>query len=155
MLGYDPEIGMGEEPVDVGNPASNVIPATAQASFNIRFNDCHDSAALIRWMRGIFDDVGGSYELDVRVTGESFLTPPGTVSDALAQAVQQTLGRTPELSTTGGTSDARFIKDYCPVAEFGLVSQTMHKVDERCSLDDIRTLTDIYETILSRFFQRR
>ena len=144
--------------IDIGNPTENVIPGSAEARFNIRFNDMHSSASLTEWLHERLDDAAGGrdqYDLSIRVSGESFLFPPGEFSDLISGSIETVTGRRPELSTTGGTSDARFIKDYCPVAEFGLVSQTMHKVDERCSLDDIRTLTDIYETILSRFFQRR
>src|SRR5690606_33177934 len=111
--------------IDVGNPASNVIPATARATLNIRFNDLHTGAHLENWLRQIFDALTGNsqttrYDLEVRVSGEAFLTPPGELSTLVADAVERHLGVRPELSTTGGTSDARFIKDYCPVAEFGL-----------------------------------
>jgi succinyl-diaminopimelate desuccinylase len=138
--------------VDVGNPASNVIPAAARAAFNIRFNDRHTGARLERWLRQKFDAVTGRYELEVKVSGESFLTPPGPLSALIADAVERRLGLRPELSTTGGTSDARFIKDFCPVAEFGLAGQTMHKVDERVPLADLAGLTDIYDSILDGFF---
>jgi succinyl-diaminopimelate desuccinylase len=138
--------------IDVGNPASNVIPAEARASFNIRFNDKHSGKNLERWLRDAFDAVGGSYELSVQVSGESFLTPPGPLSDLIGRAIEQVLHRKPELSTTGGTSDARFIKDYCPVAEFGLAGATMHKVDERVPTADIRALADIYAAMLDGYF---
>ncbi len=95
---------------------------------------------------------GGKYTLDWEVSGESFLVPPGVVSDCLTAAIGAVTGRTPELSTTGGTSDARFIHAHCPVAEFGLVGQTMHKTDERVEIADIGQLTAIYETFLDRFF---
>ena len=103
-------------------------------------------------MRSIIDRIGGDYELKVRVSGESFLTAPGALSDKIVRAVAHVTGRTPELSTTGGTSDARFIKDYCPVAEFGLVGQTMHKVDERVATRDIEQLSQIYETLIEDYF---
>jgi succinyl-diaminopimelate desuccinylase len=138
--------------VDVGNPASNVIPAAARALFNIRFNDKHSSAALTRWLRERFDAAGARYDLDIQVSGESFLTPPGALSELMAKAIEQVVGRRPEFSTTGGTSDARFIRAYCPVAEFGMVGQTMHKVNERVALADIARLTEIYERILDGFF---
>ena len=138
--------------VDVGNPAGNVIPAAARALFNIRFNDKHSSAGLTRWLRERFDKSGARYDLDIRVGGESFLTPPGPLSALMAKAVEQVLGRRPEFTTTGGTSDARFIRAYCPVAEFGMVGATMHKVNERVALADIARLTDIYERILDGFF---
>jgi len=138
--------------VDVGNPASNVIPAAARAIFNIRFNDAHSSASLTRWLEERFAAVGGRYELKLHVSGESFLTPPGALSDVVSRAIEQVTGRRPELSTTGGTSDARFIKDYCPVAEFGMVGRTMHKVDEEVALADIERLARIYERVLDGFF---
>ena len=138
--------------VDVGNPASNVIPAAARALFNIRFNDKHSGASLTRWLHERFDATGARYDLDIRVGGESFLTPPGPLSEVMANAVEQVVGRRPEFSTTGGTSDARFIRAYCPVAEFGMVGQTAHKVTERVALADIAHLTDIYERILDGYF---
>lgn len=138
--------------IDVGNPTSNVIPAEARACFNIRFNDKHSGKGLERWLRDEFNTVGGTYELKVQVSGESFLTPPGPLSDLVARAVEKVLQRKPELSTTGGTSDARFIKDYCPVVEFGLAGATMHKVDERVAIADIRALADIYAAVLAGYF---
>jgi succinyl-diaminopimelate desuccinylase len=139
--------------IDIGNPASNVIPATARAVFNIRFNDCWTSNELERWVRRRLDEIGGRYALDVSVSGESFLVLPGKLSDCLAEAIRRITARTPELSTTGGTSDARFIQAYCPVAEFGLVGQTMHKVNERVDLADLSALTAIYHTFLGLFFE--
>ena len=138
--------------IDVGNEATNVIPAKAEAAFNIRFNDSHSSESLVAWLHEQFGAVGGEYVLDVHVTGEAFLTPPGELSALISGAVEATTGRVPELSTTGGTSDARFIKDYCPVAEFGLVGQTMHKIDENVSCADIETLTEIYLKVLETYF---
>jgi succinyl-diaminopimelate desuccinylase len=138
--------------IDVGNPASNVIPAAAKAIFNIRFNDAHSSASLARWLEERFAAVGGRYELKLHVSGESFLTPPGRLSAIMARAIEEVTGRRPELSTAGGTSDARFIKDHCPVAEFGMVGRTMHKVDEEVALGDIERLAAIYERILDGFF---
>jgi len=138
--------------IDVGNPASNVIPAEARACFNIRFNDRHSGGSLERWLRDEFDAVGGSYDLNVQVSGESFLTPPGPLSDLLATAVERVLREKPQLSTTGGTSDARFIKDVCPVVEFGLAGATMHKVDERVPVADIRALSDVYAEVLAGYF---
>jgi succinyl-diaminopimelate desuccinylase len=138
--------------IDVGNPASNLIPHQAGARFNIRFNDHHDSGALESWLRETFDAVGGGWSLDVHVTGEAFVTPPGFLSDLIAASVADVLGAAPELSTTGGTSDARFIKDVCPVAEFGLISQTMHKVDERVALADLDRLRRVYAAVLERYF---
>jgi len=138
--------------IDIGNPATNVIPATARAVFNIRFNDCWTSEKLERWLRQRFDEAGGRYTLDVSVSGEAFVAAPGMLSDCLAEAIRQVTGRTPEFSTTGGTSDARFIRAHCPVAEFGLVGLTMHKVDERVELSDLAALTEIYRTFLHLFF---
>ena len=138
--------------IDIGNPASNVIPAAARAVFNIRFNDCWTSGKLERWVRERLDAIGGRYTLDISASGESFLVAPGVLSNRLAEAIRRVTGRTPELSTTGGTSDARFIQACCPVAEFGLVGQTMHKVDERVELSDLANLTAIYHTFLDMFF---
>ena len=138
--------------IDIGNPASNVIPASAQAVFNIRFNDSWTSERLKRWIAERLDGVGGHYTLDIRVSGESFLVPPGAIGDRLAEAIRRVTGRTPELSTTGGTSDARFIQAYCPVAEFGLVGLTMHQIDERVELSDLAALTEIYHVFLGLFF---
>lgn len=140
--------------VDVGNPATNVIPAKATATFNIRFNDLHTSASLDKMLRKELKKVGGDYELGINVSGESFLTPPGPLSDIISSAVRTVTGNIPELSTTGGTSDARFIKDYCSVAEFGLVGQTMHKSNECVAIEDVEALTDIYSAVLEQFFQK-
>jgi succinyl-diaminopimelate desuccinylase len=141
--------------IDVGNPATNVIPARATAAFNIRFNDLHTAASLERRLRDTFDKTGASYELSISVSGEAFLTAPGALSDALARAVNARLGVKPALGTTGGTSDARFIKDHCPVAEFGLVGRTQHRADECVALADLAALTDIYEAVLDGYFAAR
>lgn len=138
--------------IDTGNPAANVIPAQVKAGFNIRFNDLHTGASLKKWLRSQLDAVGGQYELDVKISGEAFLTAPGEFSALITKSVKESTGIEPELSTSGGTSDARFIKDHCAVAEFGLVGQTMHKVDEQISVSDIRTLTNIYTDILDGYF---
>ncbi len=135
--------------IDVGNTASNVIPAEARAAFNIRFNDSHTGKKLEERLRRACAQVGGECELEVEVSGESFLTAPGPLTNALSAAIEAETGKRPELSTTGGTSDARFIKNYCPVAEFGLVSRTMHKSDERVALSDLETLTRIYARLLT------
>ncbi len=137
---------------DVGNKTNNLIPAQATAAFNIRFNDGHTSASLKQWVTQRLDQVGGRYDLTWRVSGEAFFTPPGALSELVSNAVRDTVGATPELSTTGGTSDARFIRAYCPVVEFGLVSQTMHKVDERAAVADLAALGKVYRLILERFF---
>jgi succinyl-diaminopimelate desuccinylase len=138
--------------IDIGNPATNVIPAVARAVFNIRFNDHWTGGTLKHWIAERLDAVGGQYSLDVTVSGESFLVRPGIVSDPLAEAIRRVTGRVPELSTTGGTSDARFLHAYCPVAEFGLVGQTMHQADERVDLADLVALTEIYRTFFDLFF---
>ena len=142
--------------LDVGNPATNVIPAEARGLLNIRFNDCHDGASLSEWLRKEAADVDAAFgtetTLEIKVSGEAFLTPPGPLSDLVARAVEAECGRKPELSTTGGTSDARFIKDHCPVVEFGLVGKTMHQVDERVPLDQITQLKAIYRRILTEYF---
>ena len=141
--------------VDVGNSATNLIPAQAEARFNIRFNDLHTGASLERLLRETLRAVepdGGLWRLEVAVSGEAFLTPPGVLSDLLTQAAESVTGRRPDLSTSGGTSDARFIKNACPVVEFGLVGQTMHKADERCRVDDLEALTEIYRQVLERYF---
>jgi succinyl-diaminopimelate desuccinylase len=140
--------------IDIGNPAANVIPATARAVFNIRFGDRWTGETLRRWLADELDRVGGRYALDVTVSGESFLTPSGRTSDCLVAAIRRVTGRSPELSTTGGTSDARFIQAHCPVAEFGLVGQTMHKADERVEIADLAALTEIYRAFLDLYFDR-
>ena len=145
--------------VDVGNSAGNVIPAQATAAFNIRFNDRHSGASLEEWLRKRLDAAidasrGAGYELSVRVTGESFLCQPGPLSDLICRAVEVVTGRRPELGTTGGTSDARFIKDYCPVAELGLLNGTAHKVDEQVAVADLHDLRALYRAILEGYFSR-
>jgi succinyl-diaminopimelate desuccinylase len=144
--------GLQVTTIDIGNPATNVIPGEARATFNIRFNDLWTSDKLKAWVAERLDAVGAGYALAWEVSGESFLVPPGIVSDCLSGAIREVTGLVPELSTTGGTSDARFIHAYCPCAEFGLVGQTMHKVDERVELADIAQLTAIYGGFLERFF---
>ena len=139
--------------IDIGNPASNVIPAAARAVFNIRFNDCWTSERLRSWLAERLDAVGGHYALDISVSGESFLVAPNSLTDRLAEAIRRVTGRIPELSTTGGTSDARFIQAYCPVAEFGLIGQTMHKVNEQVALSELAELTEIYRAFLDLFFE--
>jgi len=139
--------------IDIGNPASNVIPAAARAVFNVRFNDCWTSERLKRWLIERLDPVEGRYTLDTVVSGEAFLVAPGPLSERLAEAIRYVTGRSPEFSTTGGTSDARFIQAYCPVVEFGLVGLTMHKVDERVELADLSALTKIYRSFLDLYFR--
>ena len=143
--------------IDTGNTATNVIPGTARAVMNIRFNDEHTGDELAGWMRGVFDQVsqemGGSYTFETKISGESFITEPGDFSALIASAIKDVTGETAELSTTGGTSDARFIRSYAPVVEFGLANATMHKVDEHVPAGDIGRLADIYEAVLRGYFK--
>jgi len=134
--------------IDVGNPATNIIPAAAKATFNIRYNTEQHKTDLESRIRAICDAVGGDYHLKIHNSGDPFLTPPGNLSGLVAGAVEAHTGIRPDLSTTGGTSDARFIKDMCPVVEFGLTGQTMHKVDECCTTDDVVALANIYTDII-------
>ena len=138
--------------IDVGNEATNVIPGAAVVRFNVRFNDRHTGASLERIIRACLDAVGETYDLAIEVSGEAFVTPPGRLSAIIAESVAAVTGRTPTLSTTGGTSDARFIKDHCPVAEFGLLSRTMHRTDECVPVEVLERLADIYLGILERYF---
>ncbi|MDP6706607.1 MAG: succinyl-diaminopimelate desuccinylase [Alphaproteobacteria bacterium] len=140
--------------LDAGIAATNVIPAEATALFNIRFNVRHTGASLRRWIESQCAAVGGDVAVEIEVSGEAFLTPPGDFTGLLAAVIEETTGLRPVLSTTGGTSDARFIKDHCPVAEFGLVSQTMHKINEQVPVSDLELLTRIYECLLHRYFDR-
>lgn len=142
--------------IDVGNKAHNVIPETAKAQFNIRFNTEHRGDDLKAWIREevarITEGFSGNIEADLRVTGEAFLTDPSDFTNHIVEAVEVVTGRKPALSTSGGTSDARYITHYAPVAEFGLVGATMHQVNERVAVSDILTLTEIYSLILKRYF---
>jgi succinyl-diaminopimelate desuccinylase len=138
--------------VDVGNATGNVIPAQAEARFNIRFNDRHNAQTIEAWVRERLNSVGGNYDLRWRVSGEAFVRPPGALSAIVQAAAKEVTGLTPVLSTTGGTSDARFIKDICTVVEFGTTGLTAHAVDERVRVEDIVNLTAIYRKILERFF---
>jgi len=142
--------------IDVANETTNVIPADASARFNIRFNDNHTGESLETLIRERFDGVATetatTYDLRIRVSGDSFLTPPGLLSGAVAAATKDVTGYEPELRTDGGTSDARFIKDVCPVVECGLTNATAHKVDEHVPVADVHTLTAIYEGVIRRYF---
>jgi succinyl-diaminopimelate desuccinylase len=141
--------------VDVGNKTVNVIPGEARARFNIRYNDCHSRESLKALVetRAAAAAGGARWRIDWDASNaDVFLTRPGPFVDLVAGAVAEVVGRKPELSTSGGTSDARFIKDYCPVIEFGLANQTMHKVDERVATADLVTLTAIYRRVLERYF---
>ncbi|MCL6284690.1 succinyl-diaminopimelate desuccinylase [Ruegeria sp. 2012CJ41-6] len=142
--------------IDTGNPATNVIPAQGGAAVNIRFNDLHSGVSVTEWLQSEADHVAKEFDvaidLRVKISGESFLTPPGALSDLVASAVEAETGMVPVLSTTGGTSDARFIKDHCPVVEFGLVGRTMHQVDECVEVAQIEQLKQVYARILRDYF---
>ena len=144
--------------VDVGNRATNIAPGVVSARFNTRFNDLWTSKTLLAHLQERVERANaalggnGVIEYKVEVSGESFYTPPGPLSELVAGAVRDVAGIDPELSTTGGTSDARFIRSYCPVLEFGLVGESMHKVDEKSAIADLRTLARVYETMLDRYF---
>lgn len=142
--------------VDTGNPATNVIPSDCRATVNIRFNETHTGAGLSDWLRVEADKIADAFsvavDLEIKISGESFLTPPGPLSDLVARSVESETGVTPTLSTTGGTSDARFVKDHCPVVEFGLVGKTMHQVDENVPVAQIEQLKSIYTRILKDYF---
>lgn len=139
--------------VDVGNPVFNLIPARAEARFNVRFNDLFTLESLKAEITRRLDSAGAPYGLAFQDgASASFLTQPGPFVDMVSAAVAEVTGRTPEASTSGGTSDARFIKDLCPVVEFGLVGKTMHQVDEAAAVSDIAALTAIYERIIARYF---
>ncbi len=138
--------------IDVGNTATNVIPAHARAAFNIRFNTEQTSDGLQQWLRQQCDEVGGNYDLSFHLSAQPFLTTPGPFTEIIAQAVTDVTGQRPALTTTGGTSDARFIHHHCPVAEFGLISESMHKVDEQASVSDIEQLAQVYARILELYF---
>lgn len=142
--------------MDVGNSTTNVIPADCTATVNIRFNDAHSGASLTEWIDAevakVSAETGIAIETRVTISGESFFTPPGDLSELIAQAVTAETGVTPVLSTSGGTSDARFMKNHCPVVEFGLVGKTMHKVDECVPLEEITQLKAIYSRILKAYF---
>ena len=142
--------------IDVPNTATNVIPGTARARFNIRFNPNHTGAALAAWFedeaKAVADGFNGTVTVDPSISGEAFLTAPGPFTDVVAAAVADVAGSPPELSTTGGTSDARFIRALCPVVELGLVGTTMHQIDERAPVAEIRQLQAVYERLITRYF---
>ena len=152
---FDPS-GLQITTIDCGNPASNVIPEKATAVVNIRFNDAHSGDSLTAMLReraaALEAETGVRFGVEVFVSGESFLTQPGPFVDLVRDVVAGQTGVTPVLSTSGGTSDARFVKDMCPVLEFGLVGAFMHQVDERVPTAQVRQLKDIYQTILQRYF---
>jgi succinyl-diaminopimelate desuccinylase len=141
--------------IETGNRAFNVIPAEARAQFNIRFNDLHTAQSLRdlvlgRVMKAVGDEA--HFQIDWEPSSDCFRTEKGPFVDLLSDAIREITGSAPKLSTTGGTSDARFIKDYCPVVEFGLVGQTMHKIDERVPVAEVEALSRIYHRVLERYF---
>ncbi len=139
--------------IDVKNPTTNLIPGEAEASLNIRFNDEHTGAELCTFLEALcHKHTGNAGQIGASISGESFLTLPGPLSSIVSEAITQFTDVDPVLSTTGGTSDARFIQKYCPVVEFGLINETAHKVDENTAVNDIALLTNIYEEILARYF---
>lgn len=142
--------------IDTGNPADNVIPAKVNTSFNIRFNDTYTADTLkeviSKKIASALAGTGLTHELAFHSTGDCFLTEPGPWVESLVAAIRDVTGRTPIYDTGGGTSDARFIKDYCPVVEFGLTFGLIHKIDERVAIDDLRQLTEVYERFLENYF---
>ena len=142
--------------IDTGNSASNVIPAKAEATLNIRFNDAHKSTELAEWLQKEAGKISKETDIKIslltRVSGESFITPQGELSGLVGRAIEAELGILPKISTTGGTSDARFIKKTCPVIEFGLVGKTMHSVDEKVEISQIAQLKSIYQAVLKDYF---
>ena len=142
--------------IDTGNSASNVIPAKAEATLNIRFNDAHKSTELAEWLQKEAGKISKETDIKIslltRVSGESFITPQGELSGLVGRAIEAELGILPKISTTGGTSDARFIKKTCPVIEFGLVGKTMHSVDEKVEISQIGELKSIYQAVLKDYF---
>ena len=142
--------------IDTGNSATNIIPKQSLATVNIRFNDSHSGDSLTKWLKiqteEIIETFGVEISTEVHISGESFITPPGALSDLVARAVQVETNRKPILSTSGGTSDARFVQHHCPVIEFGLVGKTMHQVDERVEVAQIHQLKSIYTRVLSDYF---
>ena len=137
--------------IDVGNGATNVIPASARAALNIRFNDGHSGASLTAWVRATLARYADRFNVESTISGESFVTKPGPLVDILRHAILAATGTDPKLDTGGGTSDARFIANYCPVAEFGLVGATMHQTDECVPVDELRDLARIYRDIVAAF----
>jgi succinyl-diaminopimelate desuccinylase len=144
--------------IDVPNTATNIIPGVAKARLNIRFNPSHTGASLAGWIEAeaakAAEGFGGRITVSPQISGEAFLTAPGPFTEVIAAAVREAAGREPELSTSGGTSDARFIRALCPVVEVGLVGRTMHQVDERAPVAEIRQLQAVYERLIALYFAR-
>lgn len=156
-LGFQPS-NLEITTIDIGNPATNIIPAEAKARLNIRFNPTHTGDALIAWLNAMAGEAqaasGLRIELEHLCSGDAFLTEPGPFVTGVQDAVEATVGRRPEASTTGGTSDARFIRTMCPVLELGLVGQTMHQIDERAPVAEIEALAEVYGAVIRTFFAR-
>jgi succinyl-diaminopimelate desuccinylase len=144
--------------IDIGNPAMNIIPAEAKARLNIRFNPNHTGDGLIAWLNAMAGEAqaasGLRIDLEHLCSGDAFLTEPGPFVTGVQDAVEAAVGRRPEASTTGGTSDARFIRAMCPVLELGLVGQTMHQIDERAPVAEIEALAEVYRAVIGTFFAR-
>lgn len=155
--GFDPS-NLEVTSVDVGNPAHNVIPQHASAKLNIRFNTNHTAESLLAWIEETAAAAaardGVKYALSVSSQSLAFYTDPGPFTDLIVASVEEAFGITPVLATTGGTSDARFIRNYCPVAELGLRNETAHMVDENCAVEDVRALARCYESVLRRYFSQ-
>ncbi len=144
--------------VDTGNTATNIIPAAAKARINIRFNPAHRGEVLKKWFEAVATSharsSGAGIEVQIAISGEAFLTEPGPFVDLVADVIQSQFGLDTDRSTTGGTSDARFIRDLCPVVEFGLVGQTMHQINECVAVDDLRALTKAYSALIETYFSK-
>jgi succinyl-diaminopimelate desuccinylase len=144
--------------IDIGNPATNIIPAEARARLNIRFNPSHTGDDLMAWLNAMAGEAqaasGLRIELEHLCSGDAFLTEPGPFIEGVRDAVEAATGRRPEASTTGGTSDARFIRALCPVLELGLVGQTMDQIDERAPVAEIEALAEVYRRVIGTFFER-
>ena len=143
--------------ININNSADNVIPATAKATFNIRFNNKHSSPSIKRKLNKVFSKISkknkSKFKIEYRVSGEAFITQPNKTTFMIQKIIKKITGINPKLSTTGGTSDLRFIRKISPGLEFGLVGKTMHKIDEAVSLKDLKNLTKIYQNILQNFFK--
>lgn len=138
--------------IDVGNTATNIIPSSGKASFNIRYNDNWTKASLIEKLHQLLDETGHAYEISFEGNAESFITQPGEWSEIVAKSVEKISGKRPAYTTTGGTSDARFIVNYCPVIECGAINSSIHQIDENAKIADLEMLTKIYEEILISYF---
>ena len=150
---YFPASELSLTSIDTGNSVENIIPVQSEVRFNIRFNDLYTKDSLLSWLGQHIEAVTQDYTLEVLGGAEAFLTFPGSLSDMVCQVIEKQLGRKPHLSTSGGTSEARFIKDYCPVVELGLVNKTMHHCDEHVAVRDIDCLADLYAALLHEYFR--